>query len=222
MSRETIRAALGSESVKSLLARKSYDLCHRPGFRPSDRQDVEHDLIVHVLEQARLFDPARGTPGAFIAAVVNSAVAMMIRERHRIKRGRGLVVASLESSTAGHAGGRDPTLGDLVTEADLRRRWGGQHQSVPDQAHLTELAEAISGLAPDLKKIALLLADSKEAAVANDLGISRRQVRNAKRRIREHLARRGMREFCFSPDSLDVDGICTGKPVAQAGAKGNP
>jgi DNA-directed RNA polymerase specialized sigma24 family protein len=195
MSRETIRAALGSESVKSLLARKSYELCHRPGFRRSDRQDVEHDLIVHVLEQARLFDPLRGSPGAFIAAVVNSAVAMMIRDRHRIKRGRGLVVASLESSTAGRAGSRDSTLAQAITEGDLRRRCGGRHESVPDQAHLTELADAIRGLAPDLKRIALLLPDSKEAAVAKDLGISRRQVRNAKRRIREHLARRGMLEF---------------------------
>ena len=47
----------------------------------ADREDVEQDLWVNLLEQAQNFDPERGAINTFIDRVVRSAVAMKIRHQ---------------------------------------------------------------------------------------------------------------------------------------------
>lgn len=196
MPQEPVREALTTQYVQTLLKIKARQLSRRPEFRRSDPADIKQDLVVQVLKQAHHFDPARGCVKTFVARVVDSAIAMMVRGRRRLKRAPGFRALSLENTFVGRCRGELPIcLGEVIQEGHLRRRCGGQ---VRDDRQAAELAaavdQAMEGLTPRQREIAKRLAQATEASVAREMGISRRQVRNAVLTIRDHFRRAGLSE----------------------------
>ncbi|MFW6153748.1 MAG: hypothetical protein ACOC95_00860 [Planctomycetota bacterium] len=170
---DPIRSALTETYVQTLLQIKAKQLARRPEFRGADPADIEHDLISHVLKQADRYDPARGAVHTFIDRVVNSAAAMLVRDRNRLKRAAGFHAVSLDTpvvSEAGHA----TTMVTFVVDEDHRRRRGGRTDDEQHRAELAiDLTEAMGGLTPQQREIATRLASASEADVARQLGISR-------------------------------------------------
>jgi RNA polymerase sigma factor (sigma-70 family) len=196
MSREAVLAALGSDYIKTLLITKSHQLSRQPRFRRSEQPDLEQELVAHVLKQAHHFDPSRASVRTFVARVIDSAFAMMVRERRRLKRAAGFRTVSLETTSAGPCWREGPVaLSKVVQEEHLRRRCGGQARNDVERTDLSiDLAQAMAGLTPEQRDIATRLANAPEAAVARQLGISRRQVRNAVLAIRVHFEKAGLHE----------------------------
>ena len=190
---DPVRSALTTQYVQKLLKIKARQLARRLEFRRTDPADIEHDLIAHVLKQADNYDPARSAPNTFVTRVVETAVAMLVRDRGRIKRAAGYRAMSLDHT---HLRGGDPrrtTLGDIVSEGDLRRRCGGNvHDDQHDAELSTDVARAMQGLTCRQREIAKRLARATEASVAREMGISRRQVHNDVLAIREHFRRAGL------------------------------
>jgi len=126
--------------------------------------------------------------------VVETAAAMLVRDRRRIKRAAGYWALSLERT---HISGaqRPIWLSQIVSESDLRRRCGGTvHDDQQDAGLSADVAGAMAGLTPRQREIAKRLVEATEAAVAREMGISRRQVRNAVLAIREHFRQVGLDE----------------------------
>jgi len=196
MGTHPVHQALTTDYVKTLIQVKARQVTRHRGFRPGDQDDIEQDLIAHVLKQAHHFDPARGSVNTFIDRVIGSAIAMMLRDRKRLKRAAGLGAFSLENTFVGQCRrDRPTTLSDVVREEHLRRRCGGRVGDDQRQTDLSlDVSQAMAGLTPRQREIARRLASAPEAAVARDMGISRRQVRNAVEAIREHFERAGLRE----------------------------
>ncbi len=193
MSDEAVRAALTSQYVQNLLSTKSYHLCRRPTFRQWERPDIEQDLIAHILKQAHHFDPSRACVNTFVARVVDSAVAMMIRDRARLKRGPGKAAISLDRTHV-RSDPRQMTLSEVISAGDLCRRSGGViHEEQQEQDLTADLGHVFATLAPLQQRIALRLMEVTEAVVARELGISRRQVRNAVEAISQRLDDMGFR-----------------------------
>lgn len=189
---DAVRFALSTEYVQTLLRIKARQLSRRPEFRRMDLADIEHDLIGHILKQANNYDPARAGVKTFIARVVETAAAMLVRNRGRIKRAAGHRAISLERTHVSSYQ-RQMTLSQIVSENDLRRRCGGSVRDRQEDAGLSaDVADAMAALTPRQREIAWRLAEATEAAVARDMGISRRQVRNAVLIIREHFERTGL------------------------------
>ena len=184
---DAVHSALSTEYVQTLLRIKARQLSRRPEFRRTDPADIEHDLIVCVLKQADNYDPARSAPKTFITRVVETAAAMLVRNRGRIKRRAGCPVISLERTNISRKQ-RQMKLCDVVRESDLRRRCGGRCISSREVSELqTDVAKAIESLPSKLQRVALCLTDSGETAAARELGISRRQVRKAIGLLRSHF-----------------------------------
>jgi RNA polymerase sigma factor (sigma-70 family) len=190
-----VYAALTTEYVQKLISIKARQLVRKPGFSRSDQPDVAQELAAHILRAAHLFDPGRGSVRTFIARVVDSAVAMILRDRRRLKRAAGFRVLSL--ADPGFSGtDRESTLAETIEEADLRRRCGGACRGDDeDRVRAIDLAQILAGLPPHLQEMAVWLKEESEAAVARDLGISRRQVRKAVAQIREAFEAAGLAEI---------------------------
>ena len=189
---DAVHSALSTEYVQTLLRIKARQLARRPEFRRTDPADIEHDLIVHVLKQAGNYDPARSAPNTFITRVVETAAAMLVRDRGRMKRRARCPVISLERTNICRDQ-RQMTLGDVVGENDLRRRCGGRCAPGRDASDLrTDIAVAIESLPSELQRVALCLTNSGETAAAKELGVSRRQVRKAIGLLRSHFEDLGM------------------------------
>ena len=183
-----VHAALSSDYVKTLIRLKARQLRRRSEFCRTPVKDIEQEPVLHVLQQAHLYDATRGAVNTFVTTVVKSAAAMMCRDRRRLKRAAGLNLQSLEGSTL-LDGGEEKTLLDVIIDDDLRRRHAGYTASDEDRACTSaDTSIALSGLSSSLRAVArLLMEGAKEASVATRLGISRRQARKAIEEIREHF-----------------------------------
>lgn len=191
MSHDPVRVALTTPYVQTLLRVKARQVTRRAEFRGTDPRDIEQDLLIHVLQQAGKYDPSRSCVNTFISRVVDSAIAMMIRSRKRLKRAGERHTVSLDSPVEGEPGRTSMT--ELVDESDLRRRYGGAPLADLERADLAgDVSEVLASLPADLQRVVELLGELSHAAIARELGISRRQVRKAIRSIREHFEAAGL------------------------------
>ncbi|MEX2670896.1 MAG: sigma-70 family RNA polymerase sigma factor [Phycisphaeraceae bacterium] len=165
--------------AQSVIRIKAHQLCRRADFSRSDMEDLRQEMWLYLVKVARLFNPDRACLETFIARAIDSCVAIILRDRQREKRRAGLDATSLEGTLAGGAEERGPLSRHLVP-TDQSRRTG----NVPvDPVERLETVEAVSvamaKLPPKVRSIAKRLMHASPTAVAKEMGISRRQVRNA-------------------------------------------
>lgn len=186
--------ALSTEYVRDLIAVKANQLTRRKGFRRHEQPDIEQELAAHVVRKARLYDPTRGSVHTFIDRVVNSAAAMLCRDRRRIKRAAGYRTVSLQDIHMGRLN-RHMTLEDFLEGEDLCRRLAIE---VQPERQARESAMDIRGvlvnLPPAVREVWIRLAEGTDASVSREFGISRRQVRNIRAAIRRLLEESGLTE----------------------------
>ena len=179
------RDAVIDASATSLIQFKARQLTRRRGFNRSDHEDLQQQITLHLLNQAHHYDPARGSINTFVARVVDSCVAMILRDARRLKRGAGIRTTSLDEAAL-RAGGT-PT----------------DEQQEEQVAH--KVRSVLDKLPPELQDIARRLMGANDAAtdsagvsvsaIARDLGVSRRQVHNAIQKLRSYFEDAGLHEF---------------------------
>ncbi len=186
-----------TEYACTLIRVKARQVVRRPGFSSSDADDVEQDLFLHLLNQIPQFDPSRGSLNTFIARVIESAVAMLIRERRRSKRtpAKGVVIRSFEVMIDQLDGSPTP-LGDTISQADADRRSGCDSISGIDLfEQADDIAHLIDALPPELQAVCRARMDRNRKETEQDLGLSRRKYDAAIKLIREHFAKGGFGEI---------------------------
>jgi len=186
-----------TEYARTHIRVKARQIVRRPGFSSSDTDDVEQDLFLHLLNQIQQFDPSRGSLNTFFARVIDSAIAMKIRERQRGKRTpeTGVVVQSLEVMVDQPDGPPAP-LGATLSQSVAARRTGVDAKSDIDLFELADdIAHLIDALPPELQAVCRARMDRNRQETERDLGLSRRKYDAAIEQIREHFARGGFGEF---------------------------
>lgn len=186
------RDAVVTAYDKSLIRFKAGQLSRKPGFRGSDQEDLEQELLLHLLEKAHLFDPERGATSTFADRAVKSRVSEIIRDRKRMKRAGGFAAQSLDATPA-IPGGVAESIANSLAFGDLMRRTGSTPRDpLQDRATSEALTHAIANMPDELRDFCQRLRTSPEAEIARDLRVSRRQVRNMRDRVREYLVRAGL------------------------------
>ena len=183
-----------TEYARTLIRVKAKQLARRPGFCRSDEEDVEQDLVLHLLSQAQHFDPQRGALNTFIARVVNSGVAMLVRDRTRIKRRPedDVEVRSLEDKVE-QPDGLPAALWMLISLEDLERRIGSKSMTDSELFELTdEIATVVASLPEELQEICASLQHRNRRETESELGLTRRKFDAAIARIREHFSKSGL------------------------------
>jgi RNA polymerase sigma factor (sigma-70 family) len=186
-----------TEYARTLIRVKARQIVRRPGFSSADTDDVEQDLFLYLLVQIQQFDPSRGSLNTFITRVIDSAIAMKIRERQRGKRTpeTGVVVQSLEAMIDQPDGPPAP-LGATLSLDDAQRRTGADAKSDIDLFERTnDVEHLIDALPPELQAVCRARMDRNRQETERDLGLSRRKYDAAIEQIREHFARGGFGEF---------------------------
>ncbi len=137
MDNDVIRDALTTPYVTTLIRVKALQLLKRPGFRRSERHDLEQDLRTQVLKMGHHYDPARGAVSTFIDRVVDSAAAMIIRDCRRLKRSVTMKIESLDRQV--HVGEKPQAMSDLIDSGTVCRRLEKEDCSPLAQAERTSL-----------------------------------------------------------------------------------
>lgn len=182
--------------ARTLIRIKARQLHRRPSFREFEQADIEQDLTLYLLSQAEHFDPTRGALNTFIDRVVESAAAILARERKREKRlpADGVDVESL-AKVVDQPDGPPAPLAALVSSDDLQRRTGVAPLT---DAELFEVIEGvgctIASLPPELQQLCRALMDRNKATTKRELGMSRRAFDVAMDLLRQHFAAAGLKK----------------------------
>lgn len=164
--------------AKNLIEFKALQLSRRKEFVRSDREEIQQDLWQAVVKQADRFDPTRASLDTFIDRVVNTAAAMILRDRRRQKRANGFQTVSLDAA-AGDGDSIQP-LSAQLTEDDLCRRTGNESRS--ERVILEReraIASALAEMPPDVRDVCRRVMGGSISSAASDLETSRRQIRKA-------------------------------------------
>lgn len=188
------RDAALSAYAQSLIKFKARQLSRKPGFSRSDEEDVAQELTARLLAQAPLYDPKRASANTFAERVIKSAVAMLLRDRRRLKRAAGFTAQSLEQTYVAQDHGI-ASLREMLRPSDLCRRTGAGEVDDRRAEAIALVVDAFRSLPPDLQDICRRLTDGTPAGTARDLRISRRQVQNAIERVRRHFEAADLGDF---------------------------
>ncbi len=182
------RDAVLTDYASSLIKYKARQLTRRSGFSRSDEEDIAQDLTLTLLAKAYLYDANRACQNTFVDRVVRSAIAIILRDRRRLKRAAGFTAQSLDQPPSGDA--------DTTPLRDSLPASGpGGPKTVEQSDFVAAVVNVVESLPPDLQEISRRLKTDAVSAVARDMGISRRQIRNAIERIRKHFESKGLSDF---------------------------
>lgn len=188
---------LFSEYAQNLIQMRARQLVRRPEFSKSDLDDIQQDLLLHLLNQAEQFDPARASVNTFIARVVDSGVAMLIRESNRDKRSpaEGVAIQSIAEMVPQPDGPPAP-LANALLPSDADRRTGAETKSQVELADTAEgVAHLIATLPPDLQEVCRARMEMGRAKTLRTLGLSRRGYNAAMKQIRARFEESELWDF---------------------------
>ena len=81
---DTDKTIATDEYATTLMRVKARQLAGNYGFTRSDREDIEQDLILHLIQQMRHFDPKRGGETTFVSRLVqlspNISINLLVGE----------------------------------------------------------------------------------------------------------------------------------------------
>ncbi len=194
MAKDSTRHEVFSDYARTVIRLKARQLSRRADFSRSDEEDIAQDLTLHLLSQAEHFDPSRASLKTFVTHVVNSCVAMILRERWRQKRvpDHGAEIQSLETMV--DVPDEPPVaLWATISVADIERRTGGHSRSDTDVHDEAEaLDQAMQGLPIEDRDVCERLKFGSRASVARDLQISRRKLGTILSSVRQQFERAGL------------------------------
>lgn len=167
-----------TDYATNLIEFKARQLSQRQDIRQSSREDIEQELWLAVVGQADRFDPTRASLDTYIDRVVNTAVAMILRDRERQKRGNGHRTVSLEARPSEDR--TQPTLAGTITEGDQCRRLGVERRDEgADRERAEAVAAARAAMPPEVSDVCRRVMGGSISSAADELATSRRQIRNA-------------------------------------------
>lgn len=169
-----------------LIKFKARQLSRRSGFSRTDRQDLEQELWVDLLDRLPRYDANKASLNTFIARVVERKVISILRYHFAEMRSPGREEASLN----------DPVL-------DCDGRVVDRHQTTPEASsvpqRLRELQRDVADVlarASDLHRvIALGLATGTINSVAGELGIPRSAVERHVAELLDLCDDAGLRDY---------------------------
>ena len=165
--------------AKNLIAFKAWQLSKRRDFSRSDREDLQQELWQAVVSQADRFDPSRASIDTFIDRVVNTAVAMVVRDRERQIRADGFQAMSLDAAARDGDRSRQ-SLASQITEDDQARRLGRErHDEVAERERAEAVAAALAKMPPEISDVCRRVMGGSISTASAELKTTRRQIRNS-------------------------------------------
>lgn len=178
----------------AIIRRKARQLVGRGGFGPSDRQDIEQDLLVDLLERLPSFDPEQSAIHVFVAMVVKRHAANLLRYGKAEKRDRRRE-CSLHK-VVGHDEQGPVELGSAVTS---RERDAVTQQARRDAGEAAEMAldvaELIERLPPQLRQLAKRLQTQTVSQAAREMRVPRTTLYASVRELRRRCEQVGLANY---------------------------
>ncbi len=185
---------LFNDFALKLIRERVKRLIGRHGFTASDRDDLEQDMALHLLERLRRQQQPIEAPEGFFRKVIADHAVTLIRRREAEKRDHRRV-SSLSEQVVDSDGQR-VEMAQIIPEDHVRSRLGvAPSNRLEDVERVHDVAAVLAKLPRDLRDLCERLKDHSVAEVARQLGLPRRTLRDAIGRLRLHFEAAGLRDY---------------------------
>lgn len=180
--------------IRGIIRRKVNQLTGRAGFTRQDRDDLEQDLFVRVLQSLPKFAPGQAHLNKFITTVVERYVANILRNKRAEKRDHRRISSlnvMIEITDEG------PTeLAQTIGDRELDARIGRQRRTEEELAQLAlDLADMIATLPESWRTLLELRKTRTMQQVADEMGVPRTTLNDWMRRIRQRFENSGLQDY---------------------------
>ena len=174
------------ERSRWLIRQKAEQLVGHYGFTESDVEDIEQDLVIHLMLRLRSYNPSRGARATFVQSVVENKIRSIRKEdRQSGSYDHRLVGKSLDEPVAADD---DTSLvfGDTLSSDSTGPRNNRGHLSESEQSDLRiDIGRALSEMTPELRELCARLTESNVADIARETGIPRHRLQWMRTRVRQ-------------------------------------
>ncbi len=174
---------------------KTRQLVGRCGFTPTDREELDQELKLRLIERFPHFDPQKSDWPAFVTTVIERQIATLLESRCRLKRyGDGNAVSLSEETSS--EDGLATELGDQVTleqAQSLSREFDRSDFEWAELEH--DVAVVLDQLPPEERAVCEALQRGNIAQVARRLNIPRTTLQSLVARLRTKFAAHGLQDF---------------------------
>ena len=178
-----------------LIRTKAHQLIGKAGFTENDRQDLQQELMMDLLQRMRHFNPAKAKKATFMTRIVQRHIATLLEARHAQCRDWRLCRRSLNTPHENDSG----DTRELIDRVDSQGNLGSSDQETRQEAisnlHM-DIERVLNSLPEDLRDLCVRLRESNMAEIARETGVARTTLYDKLARIRESF-REAKLDNCF-------------------------
>ena len=180
--------------ARGIIRRKVNQLIGRAGFTRQDREDLEQELVLRLLQALPSFDRAKAHRNVFVTTVIERYVANILRDKQAEKRDHrriGCLDVMMEITDEG------PTeLAQTIGQRELDARLGCHRRSDEELAQLArDIADVMAKLPDELRELAERLKSQTKSEIARDMGVPRTTLNESVRRLRRRFESKGLKDY---------------------------
>jgi len=180
--------------TRGIVRRKIAQLIGRAGFAKQDREDLEQELTLRVLQSLPSFDPAQAHRNVFTTTVVERFVDNILRHRGAEKRDYRRISSLNVMIDIEDEGSVE--LGETVSQRELHSRTGRHPRSNEELAQLAhDVADVMATLPNDLRDLVELLEIKTVSEAARAMGVPRTTLNESVRRLRRRFESAGLKDY---------------------------
>jgi RNA polymerase sigma-70 factor (ECF subfamily) len=177
-----------------IVRRKVKQLIGLAGFTQQDREDLEQELLLRVLQSLPSFDPKQAHRNKFVTAVVERHVATILRNKQAEKRDDRHVATinvNIEIDDVGFV-----EIAQVVSEQELDSRIGRKRRSSDDLTNLAlDLAAVIAAMPKQWQELAERRKSQTMQEISEAMGIPRTTLNETMQLITARFKRAGLRDY---------------------------
>ena len=178
-----------------IIKHKARQLVGRYGLTFFDREDLEQELMIDLLQRIRHFNPAKAKKTTFIARIVERHIATIIEARHAQCRDWRLCRVSLNTPHENDRGDTRELIDRVDSEGTLRPCQPDTREIEINNLRM-DVARVLDTLPEDLRDLCERLRESNMAEIARETGVPRTTLYDKLTRIREAFREAGL-DDCF-------------------------
>jgi RNA polymerase sigma-70 factor, ECF subfamily len=177
-----------------IIKHKARQLIGRYGLTIFDREDLEQELMIDLLQRMRHFNPAKAKKSTFMARIVERHIATLLEARHARCRDWRMCRKSLNTPHENDRGDTREMIDWVDSEGTLRPCQPDTRESEINNLRM-DVARVLDTLPEDLRDLCERLRESNMAEIARETGIARTTLYDKLTRIREAFRQAGLDDF---------------------------
>lgn len=194
MNPELLHARVLDNDIQYLIRTKARELCRVPGIRRDERDDIEQELTLRLLQKLQSFNPRKSSFYCFAGVVIDRVSKNLLRDRFCGSQPPAGVV-SLQMLVVSPEGDI-VRLAELVADAERDNRRGRYTASETELTDLKiDVGAVLATLPPDLRELAQRLTTSSLRQIASGTGEPWLHLRRRFARLRKVLRRVGVKSL---------------------------